>query len=376
MKYLVCPQCQGTLKLQIFKKAGDDIEEGIIICNKCRLWFPIIQSVPRILHPQILVRMVKRYDEFFHRYKQEIPFTNSNYGQTHLPDDSPVARTYDYGWTTYPELLPEYKREFLHVLGDLLATDDFRGKVILDAGCGMGRFTLFAGETGAREIVGFDLGESVLTAQNRTLKNFPNAHFLQADIYYLPFKADFDLIYSIGVIHHLIEPEQGVKNLVGLVKPGGKIFLWVYGYSRIKHFLDLLRFFTLRLPLPWVRALSILPALVLYGINTLYRTVSRMPQFKHFAKYISFQQYADRSFRGIRWITQDHLTVPVIRYFREEELKGWLNHFPLKDTKISCRYPGKLGRSWRIYGRKIKKCQISKPKVQIKSKVQSSNVTN
>lgn len=358
MDYLVCPQCQEALELQIFKMTGDDIEEGIIICNHCQLWFPIIQSVPRIIHPQIMLRVVKKYDEFYQKYKQNIPFDNKNYGQARLPDNSPVALTYDYGWNTNPELLPEYKREFLDVLVNLLETDDFQGKVVLDAGCGLGRFTRFAWEMGVREIVGLDLGESVLTAQNKVLKNLPNAHFLQADIYYLPFKADFNLIYSIGVVHHLIEPEQGVKNLVDLVKPGGKIFLWVYGYSSIKHFLDLLRFFTLRLPLPWVRVLSIFPALVLYGINTLYRTISRMPLLEYFAKYIPFQQYADRSFQGIHWVTQDHLTVPIIHYFREEELRKWLSHIPLEDTKISLRYPGKLGQSWRVCGRK--KIQVVK----------------
>jgi 2-polyprenyl-3-methyl-5-hydroxy-6-metoxy-1,4-benzoquinol methylase len=373
MKYLVCPQCREALELRIFNKAGDNIEEGIISCSRCQLWFPIIQSVPRILHPKRFAKMVKRYDEFYHKYKQDIPFANKNYEQTHLPDNSPVSLTYDYGWTTNPEQLPEYKREFLHVLGDLLDTNDFRGKLVLDAGCGLGRFTRFAWEMGVREIVGFDLGESVLTAQNKVLRNLPNVHFLQADISYLPFKAEFDLIYSIGVVHHLIAPEQGVKNLVELVNPGGKIFLWVYGSSGIKYFLNPLRFFTLRLPLSWVRVLSIFPALVIYGMNILYGAVSRMPLLEYFARYIPFQQYADRSFQGIRWIAQDHLTVPIIHYFLEGELKEWLNRLPLEDKKISCRYPGRLGRSWRVCGRKRGFKDSKSQGFKEKSTLESSN---
>jgi len=66
------------------------------------------------------------------------------------------------------------------------STADLRGERILDAGCGMGRFTEVCAEAGA-EVHAIDLSEAVeVAAQN--LGDRENAHFYQADIFGLPFK--------------------------------------------------------------------------------------------------------------------------------------------------------------------------------------------
>ncbi|MBU2574016.1 MAG: class I SAM-dependent methyltransferase, partial [Elusimicrobia bacterium] len=262
-----------------------------------------------------------------------------------------VAKMYEYGWSIYSKVAEEYKREFDDVIDQHLSPGDFKGKLVLDAGCGMGRFTCFSALYGAREIVGFDLSEAVVTAQHDTFRGKENAHFFQGDIYYLPLKAgSFDIVYSIGVIHHLPDPAQGVARLSALVRPGGKLFLWVYGHSAVKYPLNMLRFFTLRLPFRAVRALSFFPALFLYLINGFYRLAAKIPLTRPLAEYIPFHQYSDRSFAGVRWITQDHLTVPIINYFKRSDLEAWLKALPLKNTLITCRYPGKAGRSWRFSG--------------------------
>ena len=58
-------------------------------------------------------------------------------------------------------------------------------------------------------------------------------------------RQDFpDVVISIGVIHHLPDPEKGFRTLYSLLKPGGEIFIWVYGYSSIIPVIKLLRGFT------------------------------------------------------------------------------------------------------------------------------------
>ena len=109
--------------------------------------------------------------------------------------------------------------------------EDLRGKTVLDVGCGMGRFAEVAASYGAR-IVGVDLSAAV-EAANRNLGALPDTAFLQADVFNLPLRPEsFDLIYSIGVLHHTPDTHQAFAQLPRLLRPGGKIVIWVYTKER------------------------------------------------------------------------------------------------------------------------------------------------
>src|SRR6184192_1986771 len=81
------------------------------------------------------------------------------------------------------------------------ALDDLRGKRVLDAGFGMGRFAEIAADAGA-EVHAVDLSEAVFAARGN-LRQRANVHIYRADIMALPFRErTFDFIYSLGVLHH------------------------------------------------------------------------------------------------------------------------------------------------------------------------------
>lgn len=115
-----------------------------------------------------------------------------------------------------------------------LRPEDVRGKLVLDAGVGAGRFSDVLSRWGA-SVVGVDLSFAVEAAREN-LAGRPNALVAQADIFKLPFApATFDLIISIGVLHHTPDTRAAFERLVPLLRPGGEICIWVY--SRTPHYL-------------------------------------------------------------------------------------------------------------------------------------------
>jgi SAM-dependent methyltransferase len=128
--------------------------------------------------------------------------------------------------------------------------EELRGKRVLDAGCGMGRFAEVALEAGA-EVHSVDLSAAVEAAR-RNLAGRGNISFYQADILNLPFaRGTFDYIYSIGVLHHTPSTERAFQRLVPLLRPGGRIAIWVYS-TRLRWMVgsEIMRPLTSRLPKP------------------------------------------------------------------------------------------------------------------------------
>ncbi|HOX23372.1 MAG TPA: class I SAM-dependent methyltransferase, partial [Elusimicrobiales bacterium] len=130
--------------------------------------------------------------------------------------------------------------------------EGLRGKTVLDAGCGMGRYLEIAARS-AGEVVGADLSLAVDSAYDNVGK-LPNVHIVQADIMRLPFKPGvFDAAYSLGVLHHTPDTKKAFLSLVPLLKKGALASIWVYSkedaYMRLSHrFSDFYRIFTSRLP--------------------------------------------------------------------------------------------------------------------------------
>jgi SAM-dependent methyltransferase len=109
-----------------------------------------------------------------------------------------------------------------------LFPEQVAGKIILDAGCGMGRFLDVVSRGGAALAVGVDLSSAV-NAAAANLSDRDNVLIIKGDIFRLPFRrGSFDAVFSIGVLHHTPSTEQAFRALVPLVKPGGEIAISVY----------------------------------------------------------------------------------------------------------------------------------------------------
>jgi len=104
---------------------------------------------------------------------------------------------------------------------------EFFGRRVLDAGCGGGRYSKVAGEAGAT-VIGADMSTAVEKAV-QLCRHLPNVQFLQADLERLPLEpASFDFAFSIGVMHHDAETRAVFDAVAAMVKPGGKLAVWLY----------------------------------------------------------------------------------------------------------------------------------------------------
>lgn len=114
-------------------------------------------------------------------------------------------------------------------LGEL--NKDIAGKLVLEAGCGAGRFTEVLINKDA-VLVSSDLSEAVEV----NAENFPvtSKHLvIQADINNMPFEdGTFDIVVCLGVIQHTPSSEETIKSLYKLVKKGGWLVIDHYTFTR------------------------------------------------------------------------------------------------------------------------------------------------
>jgi SAM-dependent methyltransferase len=185
----------------------------------------------------------------------------------------------------------------------------------------MGRNSYWCLRYGVSRLVAFDYDERSVAATKKTLKDFPTAVVRQGDIETFNTEERFDLVISIGVIHHLEQPHKALANLARLLKPGGKLLIWVYGYEGnewIVRYVNPIRSkITSRLPIGLTHALSYLCSVPLY----LYVRV--IPQ-----KYPYLRQLSTFGFRHVHSIVFDQLLPRVANYWKRSEIVELMRSVP------------------------------------------------
>lgn len=279
---LLCPGCRAVLPAQSGWAADH-------IACACGQRVPIVRGIPRF-----------------------------------VPDDQYVG-SFSFEWRTHAttQLDGDESRESEEAfrLKTGLTPGDVQGKRVLDVGCGMGRFSDVVSRWGGN-VVSIDLSLAVESAF-ANLGQRGNVSILQADAFQLPFALEsFDIVFSMGVLHHTPDCKRAFESILPLLKPGGTIAIWVYGHAgAFRHFSDFYRRFTTRLPHGLLHQLCRLsvPLYYLYRIPVLGRPlrtvfpISMHPKAR-WRVLDTFDWYAPRY--------QSHHTYPeVFRWFKEAGLE-------------------------------------------------------
>lgn len=283
---LCCPSCKGKLAVSEQVAEYGEIKMGFLWCKSCELEYAIKAFIPRFVKTD---QYVDTFSFEWNKFREvQIDILNS----TDKTEQHFIKNT---GWTQ----------------------ERLKGKLILDAGIGAGRYAEVVSRWGA-EVIGVDLSFAV-DAAYQNLAGRENVHIFQADLFYLPFKPEtFDMIYSIGVLHHTPDTRAAFRALVPLLKKGGEMVIFIYDSSQYYFFGDIWRRLTTRLPLRLVYYLSTI-AIPLYYV---YKIPYIGPLFQVIFPVSNKPDWRWRWLNTFDWYTpkyQNKHTYPeVFNWFKEE----------------------------------------------------------
>jgi len=233
---------------------------------------------------------------------------------------------FGYSWQRFSTLTAEQERQFKGWTCPIDPNTGWRGQRFLDAGCGAGRNSYWPMTYGASGGVAFDLDDRSLDAARANLAEFPSVEVQKFSIYEIPYENQFDIAFSIGVVHHLDDPALALRQLAKATKPRGNVLIWVYGYENIEFYVNVLN--PLRkaafswMPLFIVRLMALLPAAVLYGLLRLGVTpLSYLRVLKSF------------SFSHLHQIVFDQMLPRTANYWRKDQAMKLLEQAGLVDIR-------------------------------------------
>lgn len=184
-------------------KTGEELSiQGDFLVSKSNR-YPIVRGVPR-----------------FAGYKDDKNYTNS----------------FGYQWNKWSQIqfdsynkgkkMEAYTLKMWNQINH--TPESLHGQVVVDVGCGPGRFIETIRDKGGIAI-GIDMSDAVEAAAD-FFKDDENVLIIQADVLEQPIRDNsVDGTFSIGVLHHTVNPEKGLKEMVRTLKSGGWIGLSLYG---------------------------------------------------------------------------------------------------------------------------------------------------
>jgi SAM-dependent methyltransferase len=262
--------------------------------------------------------------------------------------DQLSARTIaDFGeqWTSYPGTdgyfgSPDLFNDFLN---PLMSDRDVGGSRVAEIGAGNGRFVNVVAAAGAAHIIALEPSQAMRVLRRNTEPFRDRITYLEATGDQLPPSGDLDYVYSIGVLHHIPEPDPVVSAAFRALRPGGTIAVWLYGREGNGLYLLLahsLRVVTRKLP---HRGLELVVA-ALYPALRLYMALCRvlpLPLAEYMRRVLLPLTPAAR-----RIVVYDQLNPAYAKYYTKAEEEQLLTRAGFTRVRVHHRH----GISWTVAG--------------------------
>ena len=233
---------------------------------------------------------------------------------------------FGYSWSNYDTILPDHEAQFQRWTS-LIPPSWWAGKRFVDVGCGIGRNTYWPARYGATGVA-VDLEPATLEVARRNLAELDGVEVRQASSYELEGLEGFDIVFSIGVIHHLERPEDALAAMVRATKPGGKVLIWVYGYENnewlVRGFDPVRRAVFSKLPIGLTHVLSVPPTAMLWAALRL-----------GFTPIEYLRTLRPYGFGQLRVIVFDQMLPRIANYWRRDEVEQLMRGAGLADVELA-----------------------------------------
>ena len=255
----------------------------------------------------------------------------------------------DFGrqWSTYTDNSGHYGS--LELLADivepLLALSELQGVRVADIGSGSGRIVNMLIAAGAAHVVAVEPSEAVATLERNIAAHGDRVSILNLTGDRLPPGQDLDLVVSIGVLHHIVDPLPAVRAAYGALRPGGKLLVWLYGQEGNEAYLATigrLRSITKRLPHPALSAASEAMTVAMDVYAALCRII-KLPM-RDYVRNVYARLARDKR----KLVIYDQLNPAHAHYYTGAEARALLERGGFANVRLHHRH----GYSWSVIGEK------------------------
>lgn len=250
----------------------------------------------------------------------------SHFDQSDLPPDE-LREAFDRYFAIFPwQHLPEGAEGF-------------------DAGCGSGRWaSVVSGQVGRLHCI--DASERALAVARRNLAQLGNCEFHLASVEDMPLEpASMDFGYSLGVLHHMPEPEEGLRACAEKLRPGAPFLVYLYyalenrpsWYRRLWKASNYIRWAVSRLP----TRLRLLATNLIAGV--VYWPLARLARAAEIVgldvAYFPLSFYRHHSFYTMRTDALDRFGTRLEHRFTADQIRRMMARAGFRDVRFSDSEP-------------------------------------
>ena len=267
--------------------------------------------------------------------------------------DNETAKAFADSWNNLPGGSVYTKAQFEEWLYPL-TEKDITNKNVLEMGCGNGSLLVHIAGWKPLFLEGVDLGASVRSAiENMQSLDFKNWEITQADLTQHK-NNTFDIVYCIGVLHHLKNPKDGLDAIISNTKKGGKFHCWVYakeGNTFVIWVVDPIRKVVSKFPWWVTKYFVATPLSIPFYIYA--KSLSLLKGISFFTKFPLYEYslwIAKRDFLFFRHVAFDQLVTPQTIYIDKKTIEEWMMSYENVD-KENAYIIMRNGNSWKFGGR-------------------------
>jgi ubiquinone/menaquinone biosynthesis C-methylase UbiE len=225
---------------------------------------------------------------------------------------------------------------------DIVPTEYYKNKQVLDVGCGTGRWTKFVAKD-AKTVDAVDPSKAIEAAA-KLLSRLENVRLSRTAVDNLPFEDNsFDFVFSLGVLHHIPDTQLAMQKCVDKLKPEGHFLTYLYYRFDNRGFLfktifkisDMIRKFISGQPASIKNTLCDIVAIVIYMPLILLGSFFKKIGLQKIAHAIPLHFYIGKTFNVIKNDARDRFGTPLEQRFTKAEIEAMMKNCGLSEIIFS-----------------------------------------